>query len=129
MSNKPICKYTGKSIDNHMEDLKFDLDYDLVFFGYAIDVGRNSFDLSGPPLIDFVRRCFLEVLNHGGILHADEGSDPLWMQAAQAGLTNEQLADRFIEIWQSLEKEPDWWSLHFYLAHDEIKRRKAEKKS
>ncbi len=127
MATEPKNRYSGISVDEHMEELKNDLDYDLVFFGYAIYSGRNSFELSGSHLIDFVRRCFLEVLNHGGILHADEGSDPRWMQAAHAGLTNEQLADRFIDIWQSLDKEPDWWSLHFYLTHDEIKRRKAEK--
>ncbi len=113
MTRDLIDKDFGIPMSEWISRIPNNLEYDIVGLWEIIPTGRERFDLAGDDLVDFVRRCFVGVLDHGGKFKCGLNDHPNWKSIEDFSGTSAEIASRLVDAWTRSETEPDWYELWF----------------
>jgi hypothetical protein len=107
MREEPKDKYHGISMSEWISRVPNELDRDAVGLWQIVPVGRDSFSLAGNDLVDFVRRCLLELFARGARpVEANDVGINDWKLKEEYGTTPEEMADSIIHEWKESGRDP-----------------------
>jgi hypothetical protein len=111
---EPVDKYFGIPMSEWIKRVPNELEVDGVGLWQIIPVGRDSFGLSGEPLVEFTQRCILALLSRGARpgRHAADGG---WLPVHGRENNAEVIAELIIADWLESGRDPDENGLWFYL--------------
>jgi hypothetical protein len=112
MTEKRHRRY-GKTVDEWIATTPGVLARDAHSLWHIMLDGREGFGLSGPELIDFVRRSLLALFAAGA--KPVKGGDKvyLWGRVTKYGDDPEKMADAIIDEWQKSGRDPDIGGIWF----------------
>jgi hypothetical protein len=109
-------RYYGWTVDEWIAATPGELTRDAVSLWEIVSFGRQGFGLSGPELIDFVRRSLLALFEKGAkpVVGANDGVH-LWMPLTNYSGDAEDTARTIIDEWQQSGRDPDAGGIWFAL--------------
>lgn len=118
MSKEPKHKHFGYSISEWISRVPNELPFDAVGLWQLVSVGRDSFDLSGDELYNFVQKGIIALLSAGAVpVRSSSMPDVLWEEQFNYGSDVENIAINVIDEWMRSGVDPDhdglWFSAHF----------------
>jgi hypothetical protein len=108
----------GCTIDEWISATPGGLDRDAEGLWHIVSAGRQGFGLSGPELIDFVRRSLLALFAKGArpVQGASDGVH-VWTPLEKYTGDAETMAQTIIDEWQASGRDPDAGDIWFALPH------------
>jgi hypothetical protein len=100
-------RFHGLTTDEYIASGPEELARDAVSFWEIVLHGREGYGLSGPDLIDFVRRNLLELFAHGAKPVMGGDKVYLWGRVTKYGDEPKETADAIIDEWQKSGRDPD----------------------
>lgn len=113
MKEEITDRYFDIPMNEWIQHLPNELDYDIVGMWQVVPVGQDSFRLNGESLISFTKKCLVALLSNGGKFVVDKNASQNWQDIQKLQGDSEQIADRIIHEWQKLHREPDWYQFWF----------------
>jgi hypothetical protein len=106
-------RYFGQTEEDWISGWVEELDRDATSLWHIVTAGREGFELSGPELIDFVRRSLAALFAAGA--KPVKGGDKiyLWGRVTKYGDDPEKMADAIIDEWQKSGRDPDIGGIWF----------------
>ena len=99
-------RFFGQTIADYIQSISGELPIDAVGLWQIIPTGRQSFELSGDDLVEFVHRCVFELLIHGAMpVVGGGGTEFDWILQPQYGEAIENIANAVVEEWLILGAE------------------------
>lgn len=107
MIEEPRHKDYGTPLSEWIRLIPGELPRDAVGLWQIVPAGRDGYALQGVPLVDFVRRGILALLDAGAlpVRHIPE-SEYDWDIQRQYGSTPQEIAEAVIAEWQSMPDDP-----------------------
>jgi hypothetical protein len=113
MTEKRHRRY-GNTVDEWIAGWVAEPARDATGLWHIVTAGRDGFGLSGPELIDFVRRSLLALFAAGAKpVIGDVTKVYHWVRLKQYGDTPEEMADAIIGEWQKSGCDPDHGGVWF----------------
>jgi hypothetical protein len=107
-------RYHGLTADEWITATPDELVRDAVSFWEIVSDGREGFALSGPGLIDFVRRSLMALFAAGAKpVMGKIDPDYLWGRVTKYGDDPQQMTDAIIDEWQKSGRDPDAGGIWF----------------
>jgi hypothetical protein len=107
-------RYEGLTIDEWIDAGLEELARDAIGLWHIVLDGREGFGLSGPELIDFVRRNLLALFAHGAKpVIGDVDHIYIWRPLTKYGDEPHQMADAIIDEWLKSGRDPDYGGIWF----------------
>ncbi len=107
-------RYFGLTVEEWIARTPGELARDAVGLWQILAAGRQGFGLSGPKLIDFVRRSLLALFAKGAKpVTGDVNKVYIWARLTNYGDDPEKMADAIIEEWQKSGRDPDYGGVWF----------------
>lgn len=117
--SEPVHRFFGYSIDESVNRIPNELDYDAVGLWQIIPVGRDDFGLSGLELEEFSKRHIIALLRRGAIpVCASVTTGKFWEPQLHYGSSPEEVADNILQEWKAAGVDPDVGGLWFALPSD-----------
>jgi hypothetical protein len=93
-------RFFKQTVMDYIQSIAGELPIDAVGLWQIVPVGRQSFELSGDELIEFVRSCIFELLMHGAKPVVGGGGTTFdWIHQPQYGETIESIVDAVVTEW------------------------------
>jgi hypothetical protein len=100
-------RYSGETVDECIAGWVAELARDATSLWHIVTDGREGFGLSGPELIDFVRRSLLALFAAGAKpVTGDAQKVYIWVRLNKYGEKPEEMADAIIDEWQKSGRDP-----------------------
>ncbi|MDR3672192.1 MAG: hypothetical protein P4L36_15190 [Holophaga sp.] len=117
MTIEPVDKYSGTPMSEWIARVPNELEVDAVGLWQIIPTGRDSFNLSGAALEDFIRRSIIALIERGAVpVRPAESEHEFWKKQDRYGILATEIADRVIKEWEESGRDPDqdglWFSMH-----------------
>jgi len=107
-------RYYGQTVDEWIAAGPAELARDAIGLWQIVSFGRQGFGLSGPELIDFVRRNLLEMFAKGAKpVTGDVKKVYHWVRLTKYGDDPGKMADAIIDEWQASGRDPDYGGVWF----------------
>lgn len=116
MNKEPVDKYFGIPISEWIDRTPNELSVDAVGLWQIIPVGKDSFDLDGEELVDFVRRSIVALMLRGAVpVIPAPPENGYWIKQLQYGENADDVANHIIAEWHESAADPDengvWFAL------------------
>jgi hypothetical protein len=110
-------KFYGSTIEERLAQVPGELAIDAVGLWQIVSFGRQGFNLSGPELVDYVRRHILALLAKGAKPVVGARDNIHYWVLVDYGRTPDDIADAIVREWLSSGREPDPGDVWFALPH------------
>lgn len=111
----PRHRIHGYSIEESIEGIVSELEYDAVGMWQIVPKGRDGFGLEGDELMRFVRRHIEALLKQGALPVRGVTGENIWIVQKDYGDTIEDVAESIIQEWLESGQDPDVGGLWFAL--------------
>jgi hypothetical protein len=117
MSEQIRHRNYGKTVDEWIELVPGELEFDAVSLRNIVVAGREGFGLSGEQLIEYVRRNILVLVAKGAkpVVGAADGEH--YWSLAEYGKSEDEIADAIMDEWQREGRDPELGGVSFALPH------------
>jgi hypothetical protein len=128
MTSEPVDKHFGVPLSEWISRIPNELDLDAVGLWQVVLDGRDSFDLSGVRLRDFVTRGVIALLRAGAVpVRPSPEKNVFWVRQSCYGSGIEEIASNVVEEWERSGIDPDqdglWFALLDALQHSSTVRK------
>ena len=110
-------KFYGSTIEGRLAQVPGELVIDAVGLWQVVSFGRQGFNLSGPELVDYMRRHILALLAKGAKPVVGARDNIHYWVVVDYGKNPDEIADAIIGEWLGSGREPSLRDVWFALPH------------